>query len=149
MNWGIISIDSTFIKDFIRDGMVGKNFFFNCILQNPNKALILLYMWPTNMKLMKTSQKIFLAIRRDQNAKTNLFLMFHVALSIWTFKIGGNGITRIGTSSTSQNKDLHMFTPYKIARNKGAKPNPTNNLWEEYFGGNSRSHKSFAKDSTI
>ena len=50
--------------------------------------------------------------------KTYLFLLSPVALSIYTLKIGGNGVAGTKTSGNGGSEASHISTPFKIALNK-------------------------------
>jgi hypothetical protein len=89
------------------------------------------------------------ATSNDQKQNKNRFLLSPVALSIWTFSIGGKGVAVDGVSDNGGNVDSYISAPLSTASNNGLDLEPSNKRRDVDFGGLSKSCKSFANEPTV
>jgi hypothetical protein len=61
-------------------------------------------------------------------------LLFLAALSIWTFKMGGNGVVGIGVSNKGGNDVLDISAPCSIASNNELDLDRSNSWRDDDFG---------------
>jgi hypothetical protein len=105
----MVGTNSTSMKDFMSNGIVGKLSFFKDMFYLPNNVPISSYMCPTNMKFSYISQNMPLATNKDRKQNTNRFLLSPATFSICTFKIGGNGVDGVGVLDGRSNDVSYIF----------------------------------------
>jgi hypothetical protein len=111
MMWVMVGTNSTSMKDFISNEIIGEFSFLNDILYLPNNASISLWVWPSSMKFMVTSLNMPFATSKDQKKNRSWFLLYLEALSIWTFKMEVNDVDETGISANNDNDVSHSFAP--------------------------------------
>jgi hypothetical protein len=67
-----------------------------------------------------------IATSKDQKQNTNRFLLFPAALSIWTFRIGGNGVAEHGVLDIGGSDASYISSTFSTAANSGHDLEPSN-----------------------